>query len=150
MRRAAGTQGARTARRRDAGFSLMEAIVATLIATIAVIGLAYTFGLGRSFIDRFEVSRAALAAAQARVEALVAAPASSSDLATGAHNEDFVVNGLDLGEIHWVVGYWDDPADGLGAADPNPNDLKIVTVEVSYRQGSAADTLRLSKLFPAS
>ena len=28
----------------------MEVIVATVIATIAVVGLAYTFGMGRGFI----------------------------------------------------------------------------------------------------
>ena len=134
---------------RERGFSLIEAIVATLIATIAVIGLAYTFGLGRSFIDRFEVSRAALAAAQARMEALVAAPPGSLDLTTGAHNEDFAVDGLVFGQIHWDVGFRDDPADGLSPGDTNPRDLKLITVEVSYRQGTAADTLRLSKLFPA-
>ena len=60
--------------RSGVGFSLMEVIVATLIATIAITGLAYTFGLGRSFIDRYELSRAALAAAQGKVEALMATP----------------------------------------------------------------------------
>ena len=43
----------------ESGFSLMEAIVATAIAVIAVLGLAYSFGQGRAMIGRYEISRAA-------------------------------------------------------------------------------------------
>ena len=36
----------------QSGFTLVEAIVATTIATIAVVGLAYSFGTGRALVNR--------------------------------------------------------------------------------------------------
>src|SRR2546426_12733052 len=46
--------GSRQSPLTEQGFSLIEAVVATVIAALAVVGLAHTFGLGRAFINRFE------------------------------------------------------------------------------------------------
>jgi hypothetical protein len=129
----------------------MEVIVATIIATIAVVGLAYSFGLGRSFITRFERKRTASAAARARLETLAVTPGTAPELvAPSTHTVPFQLDGKTLGAETWQVSWVDDPADGLaGAGDWNPNDLKRVTVEVTYRMGTITDTVTVTRLFPA-
>lgn len=134
----------------DHGFSLIEVLVATVIATVAVVGLAYTFGIGRSTIDRFETARAALATAQGRLEMLTTLSSGSPELSQGLHTADFVIGGEVRGQERWTVSWYDDAADGLDPADPNPNDLRRVTVEVLWTQGALTDTVRLVRLLPAS
>lgn len=137
-------------RGREAGFSLMEVIVATVIATVAVLGLAYTFGMGRAYINRFATARAALAEAQARLETLAVLPPGSASLTLGTHAADFTIDGALLGKTLWRVTGYDDPADGMGAADSKPVDLKRVVVVVSWQSGALTDSVRLERLYPAA
>src|SRR5262245_64306352 len=86
----------------EAGFSLIEVIVATVIAMLAFIGLAYTFSMGRGFINRFEVRRAAVAAARARLETLASDPGSPDlSITPPPHTTPFVVDGVNRGEERW-------------------------------------------------
>ena len=135
--------------RSENGFSLIEVIAATVIAAIAVIGLAYTFGMGRGFIDEFEIGRDAVAAAKGQLELLATLPANDSRVAIGVQNQsDFVVGGVVIGKLYSVVGWVDDPADGAGAADLNPHDLRLATVSVAFQHGSLPDSVRLTRLLP--
>lgn len=129
------------------GFSLTETVVAVSIAVIAILGLAYTFGLGRGFIARYEVARTALGEAQQRMESLAALPPALLVLGT-ADSVAFVVRGSALGHTSWRVEPVDEPADGLGGADAdgNPNDLKRVTVVVRWTH----DRIELRRLFPGA
>lgn len=128
------------------GFSLVEVIVATIIATLVITGLAYTFGLGRGFIDRYEIARAALAEAQGRMEQLAVKSFSDSDLGVGSHTASpFTYQGQTVGTTIWTVASVSDP--GTPAIK---NGLKEVTVEVVWTTGSLADTVRLNRLFPAN
>jgi len=43
----------------ERGFSLAEALTGATISVIAVMGLAYSFGVGRGLVNRYEVARAA-------------------------------------------------------------------------------------------
>ena len=45
-----------------------------LIASIAVLGLAYTFGVGRGMVNRYEIARAALGGAQDPLELCTSLP----------------------------------------------------------------------------
>lgn len=132
-----------TGNRAEAGFSLVEAIAATVIGTIAVIGLAYSFSLGRSFINRFEVARAGLGVAQQRLDLLRGIPKDSLGLLAGGstHVRSFQHGGREVGTEEWTVSWFDDPATA-GA-----NDLKRVTVRVLWSRGSIADTVTLTRLF---
>jgi hypothetical protein len=133
----------------------MEAIVATVIAVIAVLGLAYSFGQGRAMIGRFGIERAALAAAQDEMERLAVTAAGDSTLALGPggtpgyHGRPFVLDGQTLGTVQWTVTPFDDPADGLSPADPQPFDLKQVVVTVSWSVGFNPGSVTLSRFFPA-
>ena len=40
----------------ERGVGLMEVIVATIIAVIAIVALAYTFGMGRGLVNRYDRS----------------------------------------------------------------------------------------------
>ena len=128
----------------------MEVVVATVIATIAVVGLAYTFGLGRGFINQYEIGRAAAAAAEGRIELIASRPASDTLVTIGPqHMSYFMVAGAPCGTERWVVRWVDDPVDGSGLADPNPNDLRQAVVTVVFQHVSLVDSVQAARLLPA-
>ena len=130
----------------QSGFTLVEAIVATTIATIAVVGLAYSFGTGRALVNRYEVARVALGAAQRRAERLSILAPGSADLTLGAHGPfDVVVDGRTLCHEAWTVTAYDDPANGTSAFHV---DLKRVRVAVTWGDASPAETIELTTLLP--
>ena len=123
----------------------MEVLTAVVIATLAVVGLAYSFGLGRSFIDRFEVARAALGVVEGRMDSLTTIPPTSTDLTIGLHPTTplpFVYEGQAMGTESWSVAWFDDP----GTA--GTHDMKRVTARVVWTQMGAADTVQQTRLFP--
>ena len=130
--------------RHEQGFSLVEAVVATVIAVLAVLGLAYTFSLGRGMVDRFEVGRAALGAAEDRMERLLLLndrnPGVDS-LRAGYRSIafPFLVNGAQLGTTWWHVEAFDDP--NVAGAE----NLRRLTVAVRWNT-SVPDSVQLSQL----
>ena len=130
----------------ERGFSLIEVIVATLISVIAILGLAHSFGIGRGLINRFAEERNALAAVEARMEMLSKLQASAPELTLGTHTGDAIelFPGTSITET-WTVTAVDDPADGIGAADTNPFDYRLVTVSMSWTPGGFPDTIQLSR-----
>jgi type II secretory pathway pseudopilin PulG len=128
----------------ERGFSLIEAIVATVIATIAVMGLAYSFGNARGLVNRYEVARVALAAAQRRMEMLSVLKA-NDPLLSGTHQED-VAAGTNVVHVSWTATAYTDPASG---SSPGHADLKQVVVTATWSGAAADDSLRLARLFPA-
>jgi len=128
----------------------MEVIVATAIATIAVVGLAYTFGMGRGFINQFEIGRAAAAAAEGQMDLIASASATDTLVKIGpVHMSYFFVGGVKRGTQSWIVSWVDDPVDGLGGADPNPNDLRQATVTVQFQNGTLPENVQTTRLLPA-
>ena len=84
---------------------------------------------------------------------MLARTGTSADLSIGSHPSTpnaFAYGGGVIGTESWTVTWYDDPVDGTGAADSNPNDLKLVAVSVKWGQGAQADSVRLTRLFPAS
>ena len=132
------------------GFTLIEVITASLIAVIAVTGLAFTFSAGRGLVDRYAVARDGLAAAQQRMERLSILglkDPGNADLAPGNHGPlPRPLNGNMSGSEQWSVAWVDDPADGTGGGDANPQDYKLVTVEVRWTSGAVQDSIRLSRI----
>ncbi len=124
----------------------MEVVVATVIAIIAVVALAYSFGAGRGLVNQYEAARVALAAAQRRMETLSAGTATAPDLTYGLHGPlDVQVDGRTVARESWLVEAYDDPADGIHAGDI---DLKKVTVTVSWGRLTPGETTSLTRLFP--
>ncbi|MFN8586243.1 MAG: hypothetical protein U0704_00440 [Candidatus Eisenbacteria bacterium] len=126
----------------EAGFSLVEAVVAAAIAAIAVLGLAYTFGVGRGMVNRYELARAALGVAQDRLEMCTGLPLNSDSLLAGYTSPQFpfVYEAQNFGNYSWNVTGFDHPN------IPGTVDLKRVTVTVRFRNGSGTDSLRLDRL----
>jgi hypothetical protein len=121
----------------------MEAVVATVISVIAILGLAHTFGMGRGFIDRFAVGRAAIGVVQGRMEALSVLPVGSPELTIGAHpGIPFTYKGEAVGTEWWRVEWFDDPA-----TPTTTSDLRKVTVVVTWGRGADRDSLQLTRLF---
>lgn len=133
----------------ERGFTLIEVMVATIIAILAVTALATSFGVGRGLIDRFETGRDALALVQLRLERLAALNPSHADLAIGVHDAGAVpINDVVTGNETWTVIWVDDPVDGSGGTDSTgPNDYKRVTVAITWTQGGFSDAMQLSRIF---
>jgi hypothetical protein len=130
--------------RGERGVGLMEIIVATVIAVIAILALAYTFGTGSGLVGRYAGARVGLAAAQRRLEILSTLPASAPELQLhSVHLNDIQLEGGTVARETWTVNAWDDPADGVSG----DVDLKRVRVNVRFGQGPN-DTLSLTRLFP--
>lgn len=129
--------------RGERGIGLFEVIAGTLIATVAVLGLAYTFGIGRGLIDRYQVARVALAEGQGIIDSLATHTPSPLE---GTWSRPFNVGGQEAGTIRWSVSYVDDPADLKWPADADSNDLKRVTVTATWSLGSPFDSLGLIRI----
>ena len=128
---------------RESGFSLMEAIVATVISVIAVVGLAYAFGLGRSFIDDFQVRRVASGAGQACMDSLITLPVGSPALTPGTHPAipmTFTCWGRPMGTITWRVTAPSDAPASVATL------LREVTATVAWTNGSLSDSLSFTRL----
>ena len=126
----------------------MEVIVATIVAVIAILALAYTFGTGRGLVSRYETARVALAAAQRRMETLSAGPATAAGLQLGSHpptgTYPVSLGGADVAVESWTVAPYDDPADGT----TGDTDLKQVTVTVAWGRQGPNERITLTRLFP--
>lgn len=133
----------------ERGVGLMEVIVATVVAVIAILALAYTFGTGRGLVNRYETARVALAAAQSRMERLSAGPVTSADLQLGPHPATGTLpvwlDGVDVAVESWTVAPYDDPADGTATGDV---DLKRVTATVAWGRQGPNERVTLTRLFP--
>ena len=141
----------------EQGFSLIEAMVAAVVAVIAVLGLAYTFSAGRGLIDRYAAARDAMEAAQSRLDILAAKAARNlgdADLTIGTHPappappNTRILNHNLTGTETWTVVWVDDPVDN-NPGDADPNDYKRATVEIAWRQGGLQDHIRMSRTFLA-
>lgn len=120
----------------------MEAIVATAISVVAILGLAHTFGIGRGFIDRFTVARAALGAVRGRMEALSVLDRDSDSLAAYSFfTEPFNSGGRETGIVEWRVAPQPDSLPPTGA------ELRVVTVVAKWGSGVERDSIRLTRLF---
>jgi type II secretory pathway pseudopilin PulG len=133
----------------ERGFSLIEVMVAGVVAVVAVMGLAFTFSTGRGMIDRYAAARDALAAAEQRMDRLSILglkDPSNAELAPGLHGPfPRPLDGNATGTEEWTVTWVDDPADNAGG-DPNPNDYKQVTVDVRWTSGHLQDHVELSRI----
>jgi hypothetical protein len=126
------------------GIGLFEVIAGTLIATIAVIGLAYSFGVGRGLIDRYQVARAALGEVQHRMDSLTTVR--PVDLRDTVFTDPFDL-GTTIGSTTTTITWADDPADGLYPTDTDSFDVKRATVDVSWTLAGMSDHLRLERVF---
>jgi type II secretory pathway component PulJ len=137
--------------RSERGVGLMEVMVATIIAVVAVLALAYSFGAARGLVSRYEIARVALAAAQRRMEMLSALPPTAAELQIGRHpagggRDSVQVDGRTVVLESWQVEAYDDPADG---PHPGEIDLKKVTATIVWGRLGPGETISLTRLFPA-
>jgi hypothetical protein len=127
---------------------LFEVIAGTVIATLAVLGLAYSFGVGRGLINRYEVARCAMGEAQHVIDSLsIVRP---GYLVSGSRV--FQIGGIPAGVSHWTVTPVDDPLDGTASStppDPNPVDFFKLTVEIDWGSGVMADKIQLTRCVSA-
>ena len=127
----------------ERGFSLAEALTGATISVIAVMGLAYSFGVGRGLVNRYEVARAALGEAQSQLEALQLVPRGDPTMAVGYVSPPipFRYQGASLGTSSWRVVAYDDPS------LPGTVNLKRVVMTVLWTRGAQADSVSLERLW---
>lgn len=127
----------------ERGFSLAEALTGATISVIAVMGLAYSFGVGRGLVNRYEVARAALGEAQSQLEALQLVPPGDPSMAIGYISPPipFRYQGATLGTSSWRVLAYDDP--NL----PGTVNLKRVVMTVRWSRSAQSDSVSLERLW---
>ena len=127
----------------ERGFSLVEALTAATISVIAVLGLAYSFGVGRGLVNRYEVARAALSEAESQLEALQLVARADPTMAIGYASPPtpFQYKGSTLGSSSWRVVAYDDPT------LPGTVNLKRVIVTVRWTQSAQIDSVSLERLW---
>jgi hypothetical protein len=127
----------------ERGFSLVEALTAATISVIAVMGLAYSFGVGRGLVNRYEVARAALGEAQSQLEALQLAPRNDASMTIGyvSPPTPFLYEGATLGTSSWRVVAYDDPS------LPGTVNLKRVIMTVQWTRNAQTDSVSLERLW---
>jgi type II secretory pathway pseudopilin PulG len=127
----------------ERGFSLMEALTGATISVIAVVGLAYSFGVGRGLVNRYEVARAALGEAQSQLEALQLVSRDDPAMAIGyvSPATPFRYQGTTLGTSSWRVLAYVDP--GL----PGTPELKRVVMTVRWMRDAQSDSVTLERLW---
>lgn len=134
------------------GFSLIEVMVAAVVAVIAVLGLAYSFSAGRGLIDRYAAARDALEAAQSRLDILAAKAVrdpATADLNIGLHGPISRKLNQNLSGVEkWTVVWVDDAVDNF-PPDSDPNDYKRATVVITWLHGGLQDSVRMSRTFIA-
>jgi hypothetical protein len=97
-------------------------------------------------IGRYELARAALGAAQSKLDSLATVPPAA--LVSGS--EPFELSGRAVGTVQWTVAWVDDPGDGTGGTDTNGvNDLQRAVVAVSWVAGGESDAIQVERYFPA-
>jgi len=140
------------------GFTLIETMTASIIAVIAVLGLAFTFSVGRGMVDRFASARDGLAAAEETMERLSILGLRSPthpDLEAlsppGKLHGPFPrpLNGNPTGKVQWTVTWVDDSANN-GTGFSTTKDYKLVTVEVLWVSGTVQDRIQLSRIILGS
>jgi len=121
----------------------MEALTGATISVIAVLGLAYSFGVGRGLVNRYEVARAALGEAQSQLEALQLVARTDPAMTIGyvSPPTPFRYEGAALGTSSWRVLAYDDP--NL----PGPVNLKRVIMTVRWTQNAQSDSVSLERLW---
>jgi type II secretory pathway pseudopilin PulG len=127
----------------ERGFSLMEALTGATITVIAVVGLAYSFGVGRGLVNRYEVARAALGEAQSQLEALQLVSRNDPSMAFGYASPPtpFRYEGVTLGTSSWRVLGYDEPS------IPGTQNLKRVVVTVTWTRNTQTDSVSLERLW---
>jgi hypothetical protein len=127
----------------ERGFSLAEALTAATVSVIAVMGLAYSFGVGRGLVNRYEVARAALGEAQSQLEALQLAPRNDPSMTIGyvSPPTPFLYEGATLGTSSWRVVAYDDPS------LPGTVNLKRVIMTVQWTRNAQSDSVSLERLW---
>jgi hypothetical protein len=117
-------------------------MAAMLITVVAIMGLAHTFGLGTSFIDRYATARAALARANGQLENVRGQVKSGAGLANADSSSSILLAPGQAGMLHTVIEGQDDPADGTGGAA----DYFRVTASVSWTQAGMTDSVQVATL----
>jgi len=121
----------------------VEALTAATISVIAVMGLAYSFGVGRGLVNRYEVARAALGEAQSQLEALQLVPHGDPSMTIGYVSPPtaFLYEGATLGTSSWRVVAYDDPS------LPGTVNLKRVIMTVQWTRDAQTDSVSLERLW---
>jgi type II secretory pathway pseudopilin PulG len=124
------------------GFSLVELMAAMMITVVAIMGLAHTFGLGTSFVDRYATARAALARASGQIEHVRAQVRSGAGLADADSSSAIQLAPGQAATLRTRIAGQDDPADGTGGA----SDYYRVTATVRWTQAGMTDSIDVATL----
>lgn len=116
----------------ERGIGLAEALVAASIASIAVLAMIFALVSGNATIRGMRIERAAYFVAQQKLENLLSKPWDAPELDPGSYGPETAVLPYVSGQTSWDIVWVDDPLDGTGGADSDPQDYRKVEVTVSW------------------
>lgn len=120
----------------------MEALAGAAISVIAVMGLAYSFGVGRGMVEGYEVARAALATGESQMEALKLYPDGDPALAMGyvSPATPFLYEGTQRGDLYWRVVPF-----SIGVPGALP--MRNVMLAIRWKRDARMDSLVIQRLW---
>ena len=131
----------------ESGFSITELVVAASIITVGILSVLVMFSSSfntstrsraRSQADNISMDK--LESVRTLAYANVTQAYLQTNLGTTATRGGLVYT------ISYAVVFIDDPTDGTGAADANPNDYKKVTITVAWTNPKPADSVVVETL----
>lgn len=131
----------------ESGFMLTELLVAAALLTVGVLSVLVVFS---STINTSRRGRVRAQADTVAMEKLESARAVSYDNVTQTYLQTNLGTTAVRGGFNFTITYGvvfvDDPSDGTGAADSNPNDYKKVTITVAWTTPIPADSVIVETL----
>jgi len=134
-------------RRSEAGFSLIEVMVASTLLAVAVIGTGYFFVAGQSLIEGGGLARAALHEAVSKMKNLQGSDADPAELTSGSMHSVTVtldpnVSPAITRPLCWWVTDIDDSANGVSSGQVDYKEIRVVVGE----KADCSDTVPLVRL----
>ncbi len=132
------------------GSAIIDAMIAIALFAVVFVGFFALMQAGVKAVVYRKASAGALVIAQSHIEYIRSLNYDSIGIVGGNPNgviqNQFTrtLNGIRY-DVNTVISWHDDPGDGLGVADTNPNDYKSVKVTVNWqRQGGNVGEVSLS------
>jgi len=132
----------------ERGTSLVEALVATVVAVVAALAMVFALVSGSTAIRSMRIERGASFVAQKQMETLLSKPTSDASLTIGDHGPQTATLPYVSGQTTWNVSWMDDALDGTGGSDSNPQDYKKLVVTISWTDVRSRSVALNTYLYP--
>lgn len=130
------------------GMGLLEALAAATLAACAALAMIFALASGNAASRTMKIERAATFIAQKKMESLITKPSTDPALTIGAHGPETSALPHGNATTTWVVSWIDDPLDGSGGGDSQPQDYRQLEVTVAWTDVKSQSLKLNTYLYP--